>query len=538
MSHVLYLENDEDITSTIDKLNKSTGTEVRVVVPKRSNLLSSLINLKLLKKAAKEAHKKLVIVTTDKTIINLASRVDVAVAHNVNAHAEIPDADKIPEDKSEIVEEEPEEKPADSQTEPVSDKTEASAMAGAALEMTHRPAPEDKPDEESKSKPKRGKKIPDFGSFQKRMWLAAGVVGVALLLFGLNYYFKQANITVFAQGNQTPSTITFKGVTDGPADPKQTQATQQTLSDSKTISNSFTATGQKDVGTKASGTVTIKNCEDTAPHPLPAGATVSANGKNFLTQTPVNIPAGTFSGGGSNCTTGPTASTGVTAAANGDSYNLAPTSYTSPSLTSNFKITGNQMSGGTTKNITVVTQADVDAAKSKLSQPDDTVKNALASKAKSDQIAAKDTFAVDVSGLNANPAVDGEASTFTLAGPVKYSLQAFNKKNLEDLIQADVNSKIGQNNVVYDFGLAGAKITPNPTAGQFDLKTTVYAGPRIDTDNIKKQVSGKKLGQAGTIIEQMPGVDKANISLTPFWSTNIPRIKSHIKIDIKVSNEP
>src|ERR1700683_540390 len=83
----LYLEADEDITSAIDKLAKAPGAAVQIVVPKRSTMLQSIINLKLLKKAAETHHKDLVLVTGDKIATELAARVGLAVAPTLGAKA-------------------------------------------------------------------------------------------------------------------------------------------------------------------------------------------------------------------------------------------------------------------------------------------------------------------------------------------------------------------------------------------------------------------------------------------------------------------
>ena len=85
--NALYLEVDEDITSAIDKLNKISGDSVQIVVPKRSTLLQSVINQKLLKKAAENAHKKLVLVTNDRVATDLAARTGLAVATSLGAEA-------------------------------------------------------------------------------------------------------------------------------------------------------------------------------------------------------------------------------------------------------------------------------------------------------------------------------------------------------------------------------------------------------------------------------------------------------------------
>src|SRR6267154_590890 len=83
--NALYLEADEDITSAIDKLTKSSGTSVQIVVPKRSTMLQSIINLKLLKKAAEKGGKELVLVTNDRIASDLAGRVGLAVAPSIGA---------------------------------------------------------------------------------------------------------------------------------------------------------------------------------------------------------------------------------------------------------------------------------------------------------------------------------------------------------------------------------------------------------------------------------------------------------------------
>jgi hypothetical protein len=83
--NALYLEVDEDITSAIDKLTKSSGTPVQIVVPKRSTMLQSIINLKLLKKAAEQGGKELVLVTNDRIASDLAGRVGLAVAPSLGA---------------------------------------------------------------------------------------------------------------------------------------------------------------------------------------------------------------------------------------------------------------------------------------------------------------------------------------------------------------------------------------------------------------------------------------------------------------------
>ena len=104
--NALYLEVDEDITSAIDKLSKSTGTSVQIVVPKRSTMLQSMINLKLLKKAAETHGKELILVTNDRIAADLAARVGLGVAPAIGAKPVIREAVKPTQlrDAEEVIE--------------------------------------------------------------------------------------------------------------------------------------------------------------------------------------------------------------------------------------------------------------------------------------------------------------------------------------------------------------------------------------------------------------------------------------------------
>src|ERR1700751_4470798 len=117
----LYLEADEDITSAIDKLTKSTASSVQIVVPKRSTMLQSIINLKLLKKAAENARKELVLVTGDRIATDLASRVGLAVAPSLGAKPVLTEAEMPAELKAgeEVIESDDPEPPSSPEPEPV-----------------------------------------------------------------------------------------------------------------------------------------------------------------------------------------------------------------------------------------------------------------------------------------------------------------------------------------------------------------------------------------------------------------------------------
>src|SRR4051812_48405751 len=78
--HPVYVDTGDEITTVIERLKESPEAAVALVVPKGASLVQSIVNLKLAKRAAEEAGKTLVVVTTDKIGRNLAAQIGLASA--------------------------------------------------------------------------------------------------------------------------------------------------------------------------------------------------------------------------------------------------------------------------------------------------------------------------------------------------------------------------------------------------------------------------------------------------------------------------
>jgi hypothetical protein len=543
---VLYLESDEEITSAIDKLTRTPGSEVSVVVPKRSTLLQSIVNLKLLKKAADDSGKQLIIVTGDRTSTHLAGKVGLSVAATLKATPAVPKtAEPAPVPNDDIIdgEQDPEVIPeAQIAGQPAPPTKSAPSKPSFAKPMFVR-SPTIDPDAPEATAPAghAGKvKVPDFNSLQRRIMIAGSAAALIGLLLFLNFWFKTAKVTLYAKGTAVKAQFTFTVDPSARAsDPDKAVLAGQKIELTKDLSAKFIPTGKKDVGTKAHGTVTIKNCEDSSARSFPAGSTVSSQSKNFVTDTVVTIPAGTFSGGGSVCTSA-TVSVGVTAAENGDSYNLAPSQYTSSVLTANFRLSGNQMTGGTSKQISIVTTADVDKAKAEaLEKSLDSTRKDLETRAATGYQIITESFYQNAAEVVSNPAVDAEATEATLTVKASYALLAVNKEDYSKMVKAQEQKLIGDQNQIYQDGIDAAKITPGerePGARQeFGFTTDAFAGAKLDVAAVAKEMTGKRYGDAGDIASRLPGIERAEISLRPSWSSRLPRMTKNIHIEIRAA---
>ncbi len=541
MEDTIYLEADSEITEAIDKLKKAKGHTVKMVVPARSPLAQSVVNLKLLKKAAKDNSKELALVTGDRTARHLAGRLEIPVAATVKAEPKVPEVAK--EDEKPDIDQAAEEAEAakddevaeaDASTEEEDDSPVKTRDLHDEDEISDKPTAEKSP---KKSKSEKKNKIPNYNDFQKKLFIGIGAALGLIAIILLITFVASANIIIIAQANQKPVNINFTASATSATDPATGTAAARLLTQSKDFSANVTASGQKDVGTKATGSISIRNCEDSNPRSLPAGTTFSTNGKNFTSNSAVTIAGGSFSGGGSVCNSA-VAQVGITAGENGDSYNFSNASFSTPSLTANFKSTGTT-NGGSSKVVTILSQSDIDKAKqTALDANNDKVKSDLQSKASKDLTVLPDTFSQNVTAFSSSSAVDSQVNSATITGRVDYTMLAVPNTALDQIINAQLKKDLKPTDDIYQNGRddAEVKVTKlvNKSQAELNLKTTAYAGAKIDKQALAKAVAGKSKHDASSYIkEQVPSAQSVNIHGVPFWPW-LPAVPSHNKIQIKV----
>src|SRR4051812_13479154 len=104
----IYIDIDDEITGIIDKVKGSNGKITALVLPKRAAVFQSIVNMKLLKRAADESGKHLVLITTEAGLLPLAGAAGIHVAKSLTSKPEIPLGPDAEEDNEEAVDEEAE----------------------------------------------------------------------------------------------------------------------------------------------------------------------------------------------------------------------------------------------------------------------------------------------------------------------------------------------------------------------------------------------------------------------------------------------
>lgn len=608
---VIYIEPEDDITSIIRKMNSSKNKLVALVPPKRIGVLRSAVNTRLIAKNAKQSGKTVVIVSTDPSLVKLSAAAGIPVADTLQSRPKLPDQilgtpakEAIP---SEITIEEDktltiaEEKSTDDAVDEVSAEeaeTSKSAKTFSSAEAskntrTSEPAEASKNAKmsdftEEESSPKKGprlaktkivddeinsveleedsgdkkdgkkKKIPDLDRYKK--WIITGsVAGVLLIAFVIwALIFAPAvkiNVAVRTTANNFSENITLVTNTNSEkAEEGVFYIEKQTYEATNSVD--FTATGEKEVGEKATGTinVAIYGVVQDEPVVMPAGTVFTNTSTGLRYALNKDVTYSTENEDEDNCTTvldkakgratyscDLEANLSVTAEDIGDKYNLAAGNVNwTMSVSANAKMTNNALTGGTSETVKIVQQSDIDAAKAKLkSASEETDKAKLLAQFSKDMYIIEASYKVDEKEPTPSIKVGEEVKdgvTPKLSQVTTYSIYGVDTNKLSSFIKTKTAASIASDQKIYEVGspfLENFRESDNSTYAA-RLKSTTQTGPSVTEEEILEKSKGRKIGEVQSLLKSINGVSSVKIDKSFFWVNSVPDDPNKIEIELKV----
>jgi len=592
MNQVFYLEPDEEITKVIDRIKKSEKDGVVLVIPRGSTISKSIINLKLLLRSAKEKKKAIALVSTDKVTKNLADQLGLDVfakpseAENADLSLKgIPENDvqegslKVNTyrkyDLSHISafdgEEDAEESDEDEATDQIGDQEDE---ASGGEDETNQPESsenyeeaDDEPDdnltkesdisEEDKDIVKKSadpeikedetplihkpRKLKTRGS--RRIIIALGGFAVFVLLLASYFYFSKAEASLVLTTSDSNKKATIQvDKNQGEVDASALKIPGKIVQVDSEITKEFDATGKKDAGEKAKGTITISNSISTKAITISPGAeVVSEDGKVFKVEKGVLVPGATLENceitpSGINCDRTPgTVETTVIASQNGDQYNLAPTTFTVNGLAAANK---DAFAGGITKNILYVTEKD-------LANAEDTIKKEALSSSKSDLINKADQegqkifgddIALEISSLEPNKNVNDEVNKFQIKATVSLSALGFSENDLRTAMVSIVSNDLKPDQMLV--GTEESNLSYKLTASSLDdgyVKVEANykgkVGTKIEISDIQNKIRNMADKKAEEYLKGLSGVKAATVESLPGFLNRTPFLSNHIKVN-------
>lgn len=359
-----------------------------------------------------------------------------------------------------------------------------------------------------------------------------------LLLIAVLYIFlftTKATVSILINPKQDTKTASVTFSASSPTDIANSVLAFETVSVSEDGTITQPATGKKDVGTSAKGKATIFNISGNSAT-FASGTTItSPNGLKFTLDSSVTVASGSADPLNP---VAATASVNVTAADIGQEYNL-------PSGTK-FSVSGsdssvaakndNAFSGGTKKQVTVVSKDDIQKALDELpKQLEGKARSDIASKVTSGNALLANFIDESVDKQTFDKKANDQANQVTLTGTVTFQGLSYNNSDMVKLANSLFNSSestLSQN----DLGISARNIVVEKNSDVLvDLTIKANLVPKIDTDSIAKQIAGGSLQKARNLISNLPQVENVGIVLRPnipFLPQNLPGNPKNITIGI------
>ncbi len=558
---VIYIEPEDDITDIISKIETSKSKIVALVPPKKAGVFRSVVNIKLIAKSAASASKTVVLVTTDPSITKLAASIKIPVTKNLQTAPSIPKIEEAPESTTEedVIE----------QDQDIDDKSKAENTKDDAGDAASDDAPDDddkgeaeKPEiapENAKKKmglKKSNNKLVAWFNEHRKVAIICGI-GILLLIIVLVWALAIAPAATLTVGIKTELNNFSEAVSFTTKFDEEDADTGNFYLEEKKVETikkvEFEATGQKNVGEKASGNLVVYTY---FPITIPGGSTTVKAGTVFkignLSYTSDSDITLSWSGdlgslaqdcGNYNSpslrTSGCLISgrVAVTATAPGEEYNIAASNPGWSTSADVAVYSDKAMSGGTNEMITVVSKEDVEKAKEGLVGSDqDENKEKLLSEIGDNMMAIEASFSQVTEDAVSSPAIGEEVESGvkpTLTAKTIATIYIIDKTKVEEFITE--KAKLGENQKIYEIRdpfIENFAKTDNGFSGK--LKTSYATGPKVTENGVIEIVKGKGLGQAQHDLRDINGIISVTINPSFPWVTSIPNDPNKITVILEI----
>lgn len=588
---VIYIEPEDDITDIIAKIENAKEKIVALVPPKKAGVFRSIVNIKLIAKTSASSGKTAVIVTTDPSIIKLAATTRTPVTKNLQSAPVIPELDGeesvIPK-KDDTPEEEPEDE--ESEDEEVEDeKSEDEAETEETKDAEEDGDKEDEDNEEEiasdsddkknkdsdskKSKKSKDGKTPLFDRLaasnnpvakwigtHKKIAIGGSIALVVLIIVGI-WAFVIAPAATLTIGLRTTTANFSENVTFTDVLTEEDASQGKFFIQERKIENKseieFDATGQKNVGVQAKGTLKVYTYIDEAGGSanVPANVAYTHDGLKYITASSasfaydgkntsvcenVNATIAEFKQYG--CLMSGTID--VVAEAPGANYNIEVSNGDGWNSIAGVAVSRAEITGGTDQMITVVQQSDIDKAKEELAKQDsdsgNSGKEKLFESIEDDSFVIESSYKQTISDAVSTPAIGEEVkegAKAKLAVTTIDSVFVVDKTKVEEFIAS--KAKLAENYKIYSmndpFVENFVKVEGAGYTGK--LKTSYTSGPKVTENDVVEMVKGKGLGVAQHDLKSIDGIGSIRIDVSYPWVTSIPNDPEKITVNLEVTEQ-
>ncbi|MBI2019326.1 baseplate J/gp47 family protein [Candidatus Daviesbacteria bacterium] len=357
-----------------------------------------------------------------------------------------------------------------------------------------------------------------------------GVVGVFVLTLGAYAFLLKANVKVFVE----PKVLERDAQVI--ADPNQKNIDEekkvipgQIVQTEVSGSAKDSATGKKQIGDPAKGAVKVYNATDQQVT-LKAGQVLTTDsGIKFKLDKDVPIASKSASAASPPSVSDSVGATAVAIGADGNipsAVELKVGNYSKSDVVA--KSEGN-FSGGTSKDVTVVSSEDQQRLLAKLSSDLRKQAQQKLQEKHPDKKILQEALSESIASKSFSKNINDQAGEFSLNLTVRYKGTAFDDADLRTIVSKLVNTDVPE----------GFLLDLNQTETQADVAKLEKDGkviflarfkaklmPKIDTDTIKNQIKFKTATEVANMLKSMDNILGSEISTTP----SLPKILERMPV--------
>lgn len=524
----LFFESEDDVSLVVKKLSQSKDPEVVLNLPKDSSLYS-LDHFQFVRQKAEEQGKRVFVESVDDHVLELSELAGLEAVNPVFRTRGRPVADIVPikinrptTKKVDGLRDESDEDSDDL------DKEIKKPKGSIFAEVAHRTI-------------KRESAKRDPLQMILRYSFLAAVLGAVYWVGFL--ILPKATVVLGLKGYPVSFADKVKVSVEAPAvvlGENEIVLPGEILKSVKNLEMSFPAEKREDIKRKAEGQLTIFNAYSSEPQPLVAQTRFQTpEGKIFRLKEKVVVP-------GAEVTEGKIkpASIDVTVVADepGPLYNIGPVEkLTIPGFQDTPKFDGfygkttGDMKGGLIGFQAVPSEEELAKAKKQVKDALlDVLKNETTVLMSESFEVLDGTTAFEIKREDVYPTI-GSDDHFSVFMEAELKQLVFDKEMLakalgdknQSLAETDFETRV--RDIVFDYEDAVADVTSGRVS--FVAKGSVVFEADVKASGLTAEILGKSNSEARTELYKLPGLDKANVDLWPFWVTRVP--KDEKKVNVK-----
>ena len=364
-----------------------------------------------------------------------------------------------------------------------------------------------------------------------------GLIGVLLIVLAAYLFLPKAEVRIFVEpkilekDTQVTADPTQKTVNeDGKIIPGQIVQTEVSGS------SKDTATGRKQVGDPAKGTIVIIN-NTSDGQSFSAGTILTApGGLKFRLDKTASVSATAADADSKSTVTDTVTAVEVGADSNLPSKtNLTINNYSASQFVARAE--GN-FSGGTSKEVTVVSSEDQQRLLAKLSSDlKQQAEQKLQDQQQSKKI-LKEALSENIVKKSYNKNINDQATEFSLNLTVNYKGTSFDDKDLRLIVSKLITTQVPEG---FQLNLEDTETQADVSKVEKDGKLIFLAKfkakllPKIDIEKVRNEIKGKSISAAVNIIKGMDNVLGSEIKISPSLPTilqRLPILGKNIKIEV------